>query len=333
MAELFLFQEHYDAKEELAILYGVMKSDRSPEEKKRVREDMIAVGKRYGFSFGEYMIYGFEHKTPEEQHAFLSDKEHFPITQRLNTPETEALMDSKIETYRRYRKYYKRELCLVTPEDDGGFCAFAEKNPHLFIKPNDDWGGANARRADLENYPGAAALLKELLEQYPNGFLAEERMVNAGPFLTLHPGSLNTVRMPTILLPDGPRVIHPFARIGCGDAVVDNAAAGGIMGCVDVDTGVIYAARDKADRPFDTHPDTGVPIVGFRIPEWEAAKAMACEMAKEIEDLRYCGWDMAYTERGWVMIEGNAHGQFVWQMVDKTGSRAEFENYLDLLGK
>ena len=331
MVKADLFSDHGNAKTELKIMYDIQKSARTPEEKKRVIADMIALGKKNGFSFSEYMIYDFEHKSPEEQHAFISDKEHFPLCDQLNSPEIGELFDSKIGTFRKFGKYFGREMYYVTDDTSGGFPAFAEAHPALFIKPDDDWGGNNARKADLADYPDAKVLLRELLEQYPHGFLAEERLSNAEPFLSLHPGSLNTVRLPAVKIAGQVKIVHPFVRIGRGSAIVDNAASGGIMGLVDVETGVITAARDESGTYYTVHPDTGVRVVGFQIPEWEKAKKLACELTCIMDAMHYCGWDLAYTPKGWVMIEGNSHGQFVWQMVDGIGCRDEFEGYVKMV--
>ena len=43
-------------------------------------------------------------------------------------------------------------------------------------------------------------------------------------------------------------------------------------------------------------------------------------------DARIVGWDLAYSENGWVIVEGNAFGQLIGQqMCDKVGKKAEFE--------
>ena len=323
-----IFSSHGNAKGELKIIYDIKKSDLPQEEKDRLIADMFAAGKQYGFIFSEYMVYDFAHKTPEEQHAFLSEKEHMKICRQMNTEEASAFLDDKYRVSQELGGFFRHGACLVSAKTADAFPPFARRFPRLFIKPNDDWGGASARTADLTEYDSAEQLLRELLEQYPDGCIAEERMANAEPFRSLHPASLNTVRMPTVLLPSGVKVVHPFARIGCGGAVVDNAAAGGIIGCIDVNTGRIFAACDEKGTRYDVHPDTGVPLIGFQIPAWDEACAFAGEIARQINGLHYCGWDIAYTERGWVLIEGNAEGQFVWQMAEQAGCRDEFEGYL-----
>lgn len=332
MNDYTLFSAHGDPKKELGIMYDIKNSDRSPEEKQRIIADMIAIGKQYGFAPSEYLLYDFEHKTPEEKHTYISDKEHLAICRRLNSAESERLLDNKYETYTRFRPFFNRELCFVLPDDPAEFLVFAQRHNKLFIKPNEDWGGMGSALVNTADYSDPRALFDDLIRQFPDGFLAEECMKNAEPFYSLHPTSLNTVRVPTIKLQSGVKIVHPFVRIGCGNAVVDNAASGGIMGLVDPDTGIVTLASNEANEFFNVHPDTGVPVVGMQIPEWDKAVEIAKQLADVLDGLYYCGWDLAYTTRGWVMMEGNSNGQFVWQMVDKKGCRAEFEGYLAALG-
>ena len=48
---------------------------------------------------------------------------------------------------------------------------------------------------------------------------------------------------------------------------------------------------------------------------------------------RYIGWDLALTENGWVMVEGNRTAQFGWQITTQTGFREEVNGYLKEMGK
>ncbi len=329
---LFLFSEHGNARAELAELYALQKSDRTPEEKKRIQADMLRCGKEYGFTFKEYMRYGFERKTPEEQHTFISDKEHVRFCERLNAPETHTLLDNKYSTYLFFKPYFRREAMLVQPAAADAFLPFAAAHPSLMIKPNEDWGGAAVTAAYLKDYDSAGAMLEALLRDYPEGFLAEEKLSNAGVLYDVHPSSLNTLRVSTIRLPDGVHVIHPRVRIGCGGSVVDNISVGGFQGQVDTGTGEVITACDAAGGRCDVHPDTGVRITGMKIPDWQEAVAMTKELAAAVDGLHYGGWDIAYTDRGWVLVEGNDLAQFGWQTVEQKGCRAEFERYLEILG-
>lgn len=73
-------------------------------------------------------------------------------------------------------------------------------------------------------------------------------------------------------------------------------------------------------------------MVGFTIPRWEEVVAMAKELATIVDGNRYAGWDLALTDNGWVMIEGNARGQFVWQIPLQKGFLIETNAILRRLG-
>ena len=91
---------------------------------------------------------------------------------------------------------------------------------------------------------------------------------------------------------------------------------------------------DENAISFEKHPDSGIDIIGFEIPRWKEAISLAKELATVVKGQRYIGWDLALTEKGWVMVEGNAMSQFVgWQIPTQKGFMAEANNILKELGK
>lgn len=147
----------------------------------------------------------------------------------------------------------------------------------------------------------------------------------------LHPQSVNTLRIPTINFGDHIEIFHPFLRIGKGSSFVDNAGAGGIGATIDVYSGKIKSAGDEEGNYYLRHPDTGVQLIDFKIPYWEDAIAMAKELASLVPDVKYVGWDLALTYKGWVLVEGNEDGQFVFQYFDQEGAMPEIKNIISKL--
>ena len=61
------------------------------------------------------------------------------------------------------------------------------------------------------------------------------------------------------------------------------------------------------DQWFDTHPDTGVPFAGLRIPMYEEALALVRNASRHFGFMRTIGWDVAITPDGPMLIEANAY--------------------------
>lgn len=90
---------------------------------------------------------------------------------------------------------------------------------------------------------------------------------------------------------DGAANLH-MGAIGVGLSIADGRALGG------------YQSRQKW---FETHPDTGVDLREFRIPDWDEILEVATH-ATAVSRLRYAGVDIVVDEElGPVVLEVNAH--------------------------
>lgn len=140
--------------------------------------------------------------------------------------------------------------------------------------------------------------------------LLQPRLVNHPALRPLSPNALSTIRVMTTQRPGAaPRFLASVLRMGTGAATADNFAQGGIASAIDAATGVTGPARrlDKQHRTFvhDTHPDTGAPIVGLRVPFWNEAIDLALRAHAELGEIACVGWDVAVLDDGPVLLEGN----------------------------
>lgn len=109
-------------------------------------------------------------------------------------------------------------------------------------------------------------------------------------------------------------LFYPRLRMGRGGSSVDNVCAGGVFCSIDKQTGIVITqGASKGDALFLRHPDSGVILPGFQIPEWDKAVELVIELATVLPDIHYAGWDLAHTDHGWVLVEANACGQFFGQ--------------------
>ncbi len=304
----------------------------SEKEREEIAQDIRRTAKAFRFDADEYFFYHLREKTDDERRAFIADREGQEIRALLNKGKNREIFDNKWEAYCRFKKYYRREACLVNSDKDyDEFDSLLRQHRSLIVKPISDGSGHGIRRVEIQQ--DNLDLFKTLRNAFPSGFIAEEVICQVPEMAAFHPKSVNTVRITTIMFPDGVKEIHPFVRFGTGDRVVDNGGSCGLICTINLETGKVYSAIDEADNRYTTHPDTGLQIVGFQIPKWEEAKQLAEELAHVVPDNRYTGWDLALTEKGWVMVEGNASGMFIgWQFNDQVGFRGEMEEYLRKLG-
>ena len=283
---------------------------------------MKAAMVKYRWDFDECVMYHYAELTDSERKAFVPEYEKNIFCDRVNDSRQAKIFDSKWKSYCHFKDYYHRDCVRV--EDTDELQHFFKKHQDFIVKPDSAACGRGITVFHARDDGEAYSLIDKYLIR--GGHIAEELIVNDPIMQSLHPSSLNTVRIPTVRYDDRVEVIHPFLRVGRGSSVVDNAGSGGIMGNIDAATGQVYAAADELGREYKTHPDTGVSLIGFTIPKWQEALMLVKQMAQVIPSVRYVGWDVALTPNGWVMIEGNDKGQFVWQVADRKGFRDEFDS-------
>jgi len=126
--------------------------------------------------------------------------------------------------------------------------------------------------------------------------------------------ALGTVRLVSVKLGERPQIIHASIKLPVGDNLHDNFSAGetgNITAGVDLASGRIGIARSPSDtRTYrfeiqERHPDTGVTIEGFQIPNWSEGLEIVREGADAFSELRTIGWDVAFTSSGIYLLEGN----------------------------
>ncbi|MBR3901405.1 MAG: hypothetical protein IKJ60_07650 [Ruminococcus sp.] len=302
--------------------------DISEEQKKEYIIDMVYSLHRFGCPFDEYFLFGYPTLNVKGREEFITDKRRWEYYAKMNTEENKEIFNDKRKAYDTFGKYYKRELIEVqSDEDEEKFLDFLSRNSRFIVKPYNGSGGRGIFVADSADYSDSKAMFAMLREK---GHVVIEQLIRpAAEMAVFNASSVNTVRVPTLRLKDRVVVFEPFLRTGLGNAVVDNAASGGAFAPIDPETGMCtMAAVDEFGRKYLKHPKSGVVYPGFQIPKWKEAVAFVTELSEVLPDNHYVGWDIALTEDGWVMVEGNPRGQLVSQYATKKGCRKLLESYM-----
>lgn len=277
----------------------------------------------------EYYFFNYERLSKSGIHEFVANREAAKFWNSLNTNEVYLLTCDKGLTYQHFKTYFHRDVVSVSPQNTiNDFKIFVGNHPKFIVKPTFGNYGNGVQVIDVDN-KDVEKVFKHLMEEYPEGFTVEELIVQCEELASFHPTSVNTVRLTTARQSNGEiYIIHrPFIRLGQGGRCVDNGGNGGIIAGIDYETGIIKGAIDERMNHYVVHPDSGKTILGYQIPRWKEAKEYVVELANVLPDLNYCGWDLALTDNGWVMVEANGKGLFIgFQMPTQEGFRDEFED-------
>ena len=140
-----------------------------------------------------------------------------------------------------------------------------------------------------------------------NGYLFEEKVVNHSSIADINPSCLNTSRVITIKTNDNKwHIAVCIAKFGRAGSFVDNASAGGIVLWPD-NMGKIIDAYDFLTRePIIHHPDTGARLTGIELAGYQQVNELALQASEKFCFMGAIGWDIAYTDNGAMIIEGNS---------------------------
>lgn len=275
---------------------------------KWLERDIIYSLHRYGINFTEYFVHKYYSLNALGREQINNLRMQYGFCELVNKPGLRDLFDNKGLTYEKFKSFYKRELITVNSTDDfSTFETFLGNHRSFIYKPLKGVCGRGIKvyrdvRVDSK------VLFDDFLKYGP--FVIEELIEQGEGMAVLHPESINTLRLATFSIKDEVVIYGAAVRMGTGSSVVDNAGSGGIYCHVNCKYGFVDTnARDYLCNTYVYHPDTGVRFIGFDIPRWEEAKQLVEEMAKTVDGATVISWDLAYSNKGWCMVEANDVGE------------------------
>ena len=153
--------------------------------------------------------------------------------------------------------------------------------------------------------------LKALGNKLSSGdYILQERIKASAEASVLYGGSINTIRIITVRQTgEEPRLFARFQRMGSvATGNVDNWSSGGVAAGIK-DNGYLkdigYFRFDTPGGCTERHPDSGIKFASYHIPDYDKAIELALEAHRHFHNLFSCGWDVAITECGPVLVEGN----------------------------
>jgi Sugar-transfer associated ATP-grasp len=164
----------------------------------------------------------------------------------------------------------------------------------------------------------------QLRTHYPTGYIFQKLMSPHAAIRTLCGNRLATVRVITLANGASPKVFRVCWKIPAGANLADNYwRKGNLLAQVDIARGQVLRVLSGTGLDLaqhDRHPDSGAPLIGFRIPHWQRVLDTAIEASRLMQHVPLIGWDIAVVDQGPVIIEMNECPDFVMpQLADARG--------------
>jgi hypothetical protein len=261
---------------------------------------------------------------------YLSLKEYYSIigSNRIVFPEISSILKNKL-SFHNYCKnsklptptllsynfkkhwFHNNKIIIVHSKKDVLLFfqnIFANSNlDALFLKPVLGQGGAGCILLKKNN-------LNSKIEEYynllvTNSYVHQIHIKQHIALNKVYHKSVNTIRIDTYI--DKNNVVHilsAMVRFGIGNAFTDNTHTGGFYVSLNLNSGKLQGVGRQdiimGGKEVLYHPDSKIILDGFQIPFYREALQLAKKAAKKLPN-RIIGWDVAITNNGPILIEGN----------------------------
>lgn len=279
---------------------------------------MIFIWIIFGVRISEQNLYNFNQLTKKQKRNIFRIRDNVRFINKVNGKKSIHVLRNKNILLERLQDDLKRDFIYLKVSDDNSIIQFIQKHARFVLKPNSQAGGRGVGVGWFDgqhvtiNYSNSIKqyTVEEFLSAWINeDVLLEEYVKQHEALSKVYPLAVNTLRMHTITINnDVDIVLQHTIRFGSK------------MGIIDFDHGLSLFVNDDGQldkhaievlkgtgqiKIHTSHPDTGFIFKDYQLPFWSEIKQLVIDTAKKFPELSFVGWDIAISEEGPVIIEGN----------------------------
>lgn len=254
-----------------------------------------------GCTFKEYYNLNFVKRTIRNQKTFITTGSNLIAYRKLNDRSLYHIYINKDEFNEKYSDFIERDWIKLSQEKDEIYSFFKHHNS-VIIKPKDGDSGKGIRIVHDCNKLTNSEIDSLIGES--NTCVAEELLYNHPKLNELNASSLNTMRIITVRNGDKMDILFAGIRFGANGCEIDNISKGGRIAPIDIESGEI-CGHSHTKKTVTMDAEECDDHSGFEIPKWDEINEYLYKLTSVVPQMRYMAWDIAITERGFVVIEGN----------------------------
>lgn len=261
--------------------------------------DMIYCGFKYKAGYIDYRLFKMYDMNDMERKTIITRGVNNEYIKLLNDMNYIDEFKDKAKFNNKYNKFLNRDFILINENNYNDYLNFIKKHNEFIAKPLSESCGKGIEKI-IVNHSEERKIFEKLLKN--NQLLLEEIAVQHKDMSSLHPYSINTIRIVTIY----GEVAAALLRIGNNKNIVDNFNHEGLCAKIEIEEGIIkYPAIDKNGVLYTKHPITNEKIIGFKIPFWNDAIKLVKDASKLNDKVNYIGWDICIGPDKPFIIEAN----------------------------
>ena len=261
---------------------------------------------KYGVNPKEYYYFNFGDKTAKQKKTFFTRKMFRKFLKRNNNPRFVQILNDKYIFSQTFSEFLGRRVVrsnkFLKESDLEYLFENAEK---IVYKPQEGSGGNGIKVIKKSDYPDLSKLAKEL-RSMPEAVL-EQWILQHEDVSKAYPYGVNCLRIATLYRDGKCNFLGGLFTLGANKDAIVNALQHSVFALINMETGEVYTDLcDYSDNLYTKHPDTGFVAKGYKIPFWKEILEMVEKAAAVVPQVGYVGWDVAISETGPVLIEGNS---------------------------
>lgn len=252
-----------------------------------------------GSGYVDYVKGNYAALSRKERADYLNQRDYAALVRSLNTRGYTMIFHDKIVFNRIFREQIGRDFIDLREVGFDGFCEFVKGKETVFAKRHADFGGHGIEKITVTDD------LRTLYDKAIAGeqYLIEDTLIQHPALNAVNPKAVNNVRLVTLLKDGEAMVLFKTLRINTGQEEI--ISSNDIWMTLDDDGRVLGNVVNDAMEIFDKHPTTGFAFADLQVPHMDKAIELVKSAARLIPEMRYVGWDVAITEDGAAIIEGN----------------------------
>lgn len=305
-------------------------SNKYKKSKMNILLDIFMSSLRYNISILEYFQFHFYRLPHEEKLKYAGTGYIYEYQLKMNPVSERILLENKLRFLSYFKSFIKHDFASIEDLENEKIAKriLQNKSGKLVLKHSSGQCGNGIEVRDATEFNPQTLI--EALKKNGNDFV-EEFVSQHSVLMQLSPSGLNTIRIITQLHKGKIHFVAARLRITI-NSTVDNMAAGNIAAPINLESGIVdgtavYSDITKQEETF--HPVTKTKIVGFSLPFWQETLDMVKEAALLCQGNKSIGWDVAITDNGPELIEGNHDWcKLLWQLPVKCGLKSDINKFI-----